>query len=60
MKLIAGQKSDFVLPEYHVAVRGFFPTADIQVIEGAGHWAHAQKPKEFGQYVVAFLGALYP
>ena len=56
--LIAGQKSYFVLPEYHDAVRGFFPTADIRIIEGAGHWVHAQKPQEFGQHVTELLGAL--
>jgi esterase len=58
--LIGGGKSDFVLPEYHKAVRGFFPAADIQMIDGAGHWVHAQKPEEFGRFVIEFLSALSP
>ena len=58
--LIGGGKSDFVLPEHHDAVRGFFPAADIKMIDGAGHWVHAQKPEEFGQHVVEFLTDLSP
>jgi pimeloyl-ACP methyl ester carboxylesterase len=56
--VIAGGKSDFVLPEYHDAIRAFFPAADIRMIEGAGHWVHAQKPEEFGRHVTEFLSSL--
>jgi len=58
--LIGGGESDFVLPEHHDAVRAFFPSVDIQMIEGAGHWVHAQKPAEFGRHVLDFLAALSP
>ena len=58
--LIGGTQSDFVLPEHHDAVCSFFPAADIQMIDGAGHWVHAQKPAEFGQHVTDFLAALSP
>ncbi|NKB21611.1 MAG: alpha/beta fold hydrolase [Alphaproteobacteria bacterium] len=60
VKLIAGSKSDFVLPEHHETVRDFFPATDIQMIDGAGHWVHAQKPEEFGAQVTPFLAALSP
>ena len=34
----------------------FFPEAEIVTIDGAGHWVHAEKPQEFGEVVLGFLG----
>jgi len=34
----------------------YFPEAKLEVIEGAGHWVHAQKPKELHEVIVNFLG----
>ena len=43
---IAGGESPYVLPEHHPAIHALFPTARIAVVPGAGHWIHAQKPKD--------------
>mgnify|MGYP003645834845 FL=1 len=52
---IAGSESAYVTPESHDAIRAFFTEAQIEVIEGAGHWVHAEKPEEFGALVKKFL-----
>ncbi|MEM8939773.1 MAG: alpha/beta fold hydrolase [Bacteroidota bacterium] len=52
---IAGSKSDYILEEDHEIIRSFFPKATILTVEGAGHWIHAEKPKELHEKVVSFL-----
>lgn len=51
-----GAQSDYVLPSHEDVIRGFFPRATWQAVEGAGHWVHADKPAEFTQAVLDFLG----
>jgi esterase len=38
-------------------IRKLFPNVRIQTIENAGHWLHADKPKEFFEAVKLFLTA---
>jgi pimeloyl-ACP methyl ester carboxylesterase len=52
---LAGAESDYVLPAYHEAIRALFPQAEIDAIEGAGHWVHAEQPRAFLERVQAFL-----
>lgn len=54
---LSGADSDYVLPEYRPAIRALFPTARFAKIPGAGHWLHAEKPREFEASVRAFLNA---
>ncbi len=51
---IGGSKSDYILPEHHAAIRRRFPKAEIAMIEGAGHWLHAERPEEFAALVERF------
>lgn len=51
---IGGTKSDYILPEHHAAIRRRFPKAEIAMIEGAGHWLHAERPDEFAALVERF------
>ncbi|KAI9285170.1 Alpha/Beta hydrolase protein [Umbelopsis sp. AD052] len=45
---IAGGKSNYIKPERDGGhIREQFPNSEIKVIEGAGHWVHAEKPEEF-------------
>ncbi len=44
---LAGADSDYVRPEHRQAIRGYFPRARFAKIPGAGHWLHADKPREF-------------
>ena len=43
---IAGGASPYVQPAHHDAIRALFPRAAIEVVPGAGHWIHAEKPRE--------------
>jgi len=55
---IAGGASDYVGPGHRDAIRAFFPAARIETIDGAGHWLHAEKPKEFIKIATRFLAGL--
>lgn len=54
---LSGATSDYVLPEHRAAIRGLFPKALFAKLAGAGHWLHAEKPREFEASVRAFLDA---
>ncbi|MDV7141983.1 alpha/beta fold hydrolase [Tropicimonas sp. TH_r6] len=55
---LSGGASDYVLPEHREKIRGLFPTARFVKIPGAGHWLHAEKPREFESTVAAWLNAI--
>ncbi len=52
---IGGGASDYIRPEHHDAIRRYFPKAEIRMIEGVGHWLHAERPAEFAAMVEGFL-----
>ncbi len=54
---LTGANSDYVLPEYRDRIKSLFPKARFAKIPGAGHWLHAEKPREFEDTVRAFLNA---
>lgn len=54
---LTGAESDYVRPEHRDLIRGLFPKARFAKIPGAGHWLHAEKPREFELSVRAFLNA---
>ncbi len=54
---LSGAASDYVLPEYRAGIRALFPNARFAKIPGAGHWLHAEKPREFEAAVRTFLNA---
>ena len=54
--LLSGGASDYVLPEHRAEVKRLFPEARFAKIPGAGHWLHAEKPREFEAACAAFLG----
>ncbi len=54
---LSGAMSDYVLPEHRDQIRAYFPASRFAKIPGAGHWLHAEKPREFEAAVSAFLGA---
>ena len=53
---VRGSASDYVADEDREIIISFFPEAEIVTIDGAGHWVHAEKPQEFGEVVLGFLG----
>eukprot|EP01065_Artemidia_motanka_P026818 TRINITY_DN32055_c0_g1_i1.p1 TRINITY_DN32055_c0_g1~~TRINITY_DN32055_c0_g1_i1.p1 ORF type:complete len:285 (+),score=64.03 TRINITY_DN32055_c0_g1_i1:58-855(+) len=52
---VAGGESDYITSDHHDTIRELFPESRHAVVEGAGHWVHAQKPREFMDTVNAFL-----
>ena len=55
--MLSGATSDYVLPEHRDKIRHHFPTARFAKIPGAGHWLHADKPREFEAALRVFLSA---
>ncbi|MEM8848779.1 MAG: alpha/beta fold hydrolase [Pseudomonadota bacterium] len=54
---LSGGESDYVRPEHRARIKALFPTARLASIPGAGHWLHAQKPREFEAALRMFLDA---
>ena len=52
---LSGGESDYVRREHRDTIRALFPRARFAKIPGAGHWLHAEKPREFEAAVRAFL-----
>ena len=52
---LSGADSTYVLPEHRAAITSLFPAARFARIPGAGHWLHAEKPREFEAAVQVFL-----
>ncbi len=54
---LSGGESDYVRPEHRDRIKALFPAARFARIPGAGHWLHAEKPREFEAAIRAFLDA---
>lgn len=52
---LTGAASPYVQAEHHGTIRALFPAAIFTSIPEAGHWLHAEKPREFVAAVAAFL-----
>ncbi|WP_347310579.1 alpha/beta fold hydrolase [Defluviimonas sp. SAOS-178_SWC] len=52
---LTGALSDYVRPEHRPEIKRLFPNARFAKLPGAGHWLHADKPREFEAAVRAFL-----
>ncbi|MDE0969339.1 MAG: alpha/beta fold hydrolase [Octadecabacter sp.] len=44
---LSGGDSDYITPEYRPMIKNLFPRARFAKMQDAGHWLHAQKPREF-------------
>jgi len=54
---LSGATSDYVLPTHRDQIHAQFPKARFAKIPGAGHWLHAEKPREVQAAVEALLSA---
>ncbi|WP_435578258.1 alpha/beta fold hydrolase [Gilvibacter sp.] len=52
---LRGAKSDYILPVDEIMIKRHFPAAIIDEVSAAGHWLHAENPREFYQNVIDFL-----
>jgi pimeloyl-ACP methyl ester carboxylesterase len=53
---LSGADSDYVKREYRSDIKHLFPKAQFAKIPGAGHWLHAEKPREFEAAIRVWLG----
>ena len=52
---VRGKNSNYILDEDISFIEEKFPVAEIETIKNAGHWIHAEQPKEFIRVVEDFL-----
>ncbi|MBC7133275.1 MAG: alpha/beta fold hydrolase [Roseovarius sp.] len=52
---LTGARSRYVTPEHRPRIKALFPRAQFAKIPGAGHWLHAEKPREFEAAVREWL-----
>ncbi|SEV96258.1 Pimeloyl-ACP methyl ester carboxylesterase [Cognatiyoonia koreensis] len=52
---LSGGNSDYVQADHRDQIKMLFPDAKFAKIPGAGHWLHAEKPREFATAVETFL-----
>jgi len=57
---LSGADSGYVRPEHHDTIRSLFPRARFARLRGAGHWLHAERPREVEETVRVFLDAAAP
>jgi esterase len=57
---IAGAGSSYIAPPNASVFAPMFPGMQVQVIEGAGHWVHADQPEAFFSAALAALGLPAP
>ena len=57
---LTGAESGYVRPEHRATITALFPRARFARIPGAGHWLHAEKPREFEETMRLFLNAPAP
>lgn len=55
---LRGGKSNFITAADEPLIRQLFPQAEMQTIDAAAHWVHADKPEEFTDRVLKFLQAV--
>ena len=53
---IKGGNSNYILAEHREKIVALFPQSKAKIIQGAGHWLHAEKTHAFNKIVTDFLG----
>ena len=52
---IKGMESEYITSAHQKDIQQRFPNAQLKVIQGSGHWIHAEKPNIFNKIVADFL-----
>lgn len=52
---IRGERSNYINDSDLVEINNLFASVRIETIKDAGHWVHAEKPKDFFETTTAFL-----
>lgn len=53
---LKGSNSGYISSEEEISIKAHFPNSKIIEISNAGHWLHAENPKDFYEAVIGFLG----
>ncbi|MEH6830199.1 MAG: alpha/beta fold hydrolase [Sulfitobacter sp.] len=54
---LTGGNSEYVRPEHRPLIKSLFPAARFAKLPNAGHWLHAERPREFEAAVRTYLDA---
>ncbi|MDW3225066.1 MAG: alpha/beta fold hydrolase [Paracoccaceae bacterium] len=52
---LSGANSDYVTSDHRPVIKSLFPQAHFAKLPNAGHWLHAEKPREFEAAVRTYL-----
>jgi pimeloyl-ACP methyl ester carboxylesterase len=52
---LRGDKSEYVIDIDLAEIKRHFPVASLETIENAGHWLHAENPKQFFEKSMIFI-----
>lgn len=52
---LKGDKSEYIAAQDEAIIKAHFPNAKIETIANAGHWLHAENPKDFYNAVINFV-----
>jgi esterase len=52
---IKGGNSNYILPEHKEAITALLPNSKAKIIQGAGHWLHAEKTIAFNKIITDFI-----
>lgn len=54
---LRGDRSEYIQPNDFAEIKRHFPNAQIETIDKAGHWLHAENPKQFYEKSFSFLNS---
>lgn len=54
---LRGDRSEYIQPNDYPEIRKHFPNSQIETVEKAGHWLHAENPKQFFEKALNFLNS---
>ena len=52
---LSGMNSDYILETDYTYIEKYFPYSEIEIIENAAHWLHADNPEDFYNKVIEFI-----
>lgn len=52
---VGGSDSDYIPVADHQEIKEIFTGAEFKYVEGAGHWVHSQKPRQFLETIIPFI-----
>ncbi len=55
MLFIKAEYSDYIGSEAQPVIEQYLPQAQLKIMQGVGHWLHAEKPQLFNKLVERFL-----